>query len=88
MDLVCILITIAFYTIIAWVILSWVAGVGRLPWDHPVRRVYTGIDKALQPVLRPLRSALPPLRLGTVALDLSPLVLIFGLMILQSVLCR
>lgn len=88
MDIICLVLTIAFYTIIAWVILSWVAGVGRLPWDHPVRRVYTAIDKALQPVLRPLRSALPPLRMGAVALDLSPLVLMFGLLILQSLLCN
>lgn len=87
MDLVCFIITIAYWVIIAWVILSWVAGVGRLPYDHPVRRAYSAIDKALQPVLRPLRSALPPLRLGTVALDLSPLVLIFGLIIIQAIIC-
>ncbi len=87
MSLICFAIDIAYWTIIAWVILSWVTGVGRLSWDHPVRRVYTAIDKALQPVLRPLRSALPPLRIGGAALDLSPLVLIFGLTILRAIIC-
>lgn len=87
MGLICFIISIAYWVIIAWVILSWVAGVGRLPFDHPVRRVYTAIDRALQPVLRPLRSALPPLRLGAAALDLSPLVLIFGLIIIQAIIC-
>jgi YggT family protein len=86
-DLVCFVLDLAFWVIIAWVILSWVAGVGRLPWDHPVRRVYTAIDKAMQPVLRPLRSALPPVRMGAAALDLSPLILIFGLRIIQWVIC-
>lgn len=87
MDPICFALGIARWVIIAWVILSWVAGYGRLPWDHPVRRVYDRIDKMLQPVLRPLRAALPPMRIGTAALDLSPLVLIFGLIILQRILC-
>ena len=85
---ICFIITIAQGVIIAWVILSWVAGVGRLSWDHPVRKVYDAIDKSLQPVLRPIRARLPPMRMGGAALDLSPLVLIFGLFILQALICR
>ena len=87
MDLICFVLEISFWTVVVWVILSWVAGVGRLPWDHPVRKLYTAIDKALQPVLRPLRSALPPVRFGGGALDLSPLILIFGLRIVQAFAC-
>lgn len=87
MSLVCLVLEIAFWAVVVWVILSWVAGVGRLPWDHPVRRVYSAIDRGLQPVLRPLRSAIPPVRLGAAALDLSPLILIFGLRILQAFIC-
>jgi YggT family protein len=85
--LVCLVLEIAFWAVVVWVILSWVAGVGRLPWDHPVRKVYTAIDGALQPVLRPLRSAIPPVRMGVAALDLSPLILIFGLRILSAFIC-
>lgn len=87
MGLVCLVLEIAFWAVIIWVVLSWVAGVGRLPWDHPVRRFYTAIDKGLQPVLRPLRSALPPIRLGAAALDLSPLILIIGLQIVRGFIC-
>ena len=78
------ILDLAFYAIIIWVILSYVINFGRLPWGHPVRRVYDAIDRVLQPVLRPLRRVLPPVRLGNVALDLSPLVLILGIGILRG----
>ncbi len=88
MDLICTLITFARYVVIAWVILSLVANLGRLPWDHPVRRLYNWIDKPMRRVLGPIRDALPPVRMGgAMALDLSPLVLLFGLLILQIIVC-
>ena len=37
------------------------------------------------PVLTPLRRVLPPVRLGSVLLDLSPIVVIIGLQVLQAV---
>ena len=37
-----------------------------------------------EPVLAPLRAVLPPVRMGGAALDLSPMVLIFGILILLS----
>ncbi len=40
-----------------------------------------------EPVLGPIRRALPPLRLGGMALDLSPIVVIFGVTILQGIIC-
>lgn len=43
--------------------------------------VYTVTD----PPLRALRSVIPPVRLGAVALDLSPLILLIGLYLLQIV---
>jgi YggT family protein len=36
---------------------------------------------ATEPVLAPLRAILPPVRMGGMALDLSPTVLIFGIII-------
>ena len=39
------------------------------------------------PVLGPLRRVLPPLRMGAMALDLSPIVACFGFSILMGVLC-
>lgn len=37
---------------------------------------------ATEPVLAPLRAVLPPVRMGAMALDLSPTVLILGIYIL------
>jgi YggT family protein len=43
--------------------------------------VYTATD----PPLRAIRRVIPPLRLGQVALDLSPMVLLIALWLLQGV---
>ncbi|MDZ7734058.1 MAG: YggT family protein [Acidimicrobiia bacterium] len=40
-----------------------------------------------EPVLGPLRRALPPVRLGTVGLDLSPIIVFLGITILRSIIC-
>jgi len=85
--LVCLLLRLAYYALIVWIILSYVVAFGRLPWGHPVRRVYDGIAAVVNPVLAPIRRVLPPLRLGAMALDLSPLVLFFGILILQGLVC-
>lgn len=39
------------------------------------------------PILGPLRRNIPPVRLGAVALDLSPIIVIFGIGILRSNIC-
>lgn len=85
MDIVLFILDLAFFAIIIWIILSYVINFGRLAWGHPIRRVFDAIDRVLQPVLAPLRRVLPPLRIGGMALDLSPLVLIIGLRILRSI---
>ena len=54
-DLLCFILLLAFYTILAWVILSYVVSFGRLPWGHPVRRIYDAINRVLQPILLPIR---------------------------------
>jgi YggT family protein len=87
LDIICTLLLLAVVVILAWVILSYVVGFGNLPWGHPVRRVYDFIDRGLQPVLQPLRRVLPAVRMGSMALDLSPLVLIFGVGILRGIIC-
>lgn len=88
MEIVCLLLTVAFWAIIAWIILSYVAGFGRLSWDHPVRKLYDLLARGIDPVLRPIRSVVPPIRMGGMALDLSPLILIIGLSLLRAFICR
>jgi len=60
--------------LIAYVILSWVP---RLP--EPLVPFQLGVRRLVDPVLAPLRRVIPPLRLGGGALDLSILVLFFGI---------
>jgi YggT family protein len=41
-----------------------------------------------EPVLAPIRSILPSVRLGAASLDLSPMVLILGIFVIQGIICR
>jgi YggT family protein len=88
LDVVCVIIDVLFWGIIVWIVLSYVAAFGRLSFDHPVRKVYDWLSRFIEPVLRPLRNVLPPVRIGGAALDLSPLVLIIGLQVVSWVICR
>ena len=66
--------------LIAYVIIAWVP---RMPEPlQPAARVVRGL---VDPVLAPLRRVMPPLRIGGVGLDLSILVLFFGVSILDAV---
>jgi|COG998Drversion2_1049125.scaffolds.fasta_scaffold00607_8 YggT family protein len=85
--IICTLLQIAFWGIIAWVILSYVVAYGRLPSGHPVRRIYDALEKVMQPLLRPIRALIPSVRMGSVALDLSPIILILGISILRGIVC-
>jgi len=55
--------------------------------EHPVGRVRHLFRLATQPLLAPLRALIPPVRMGAVAVDLSPLILILALNLLAQVLC-
>ena len=87
LDLICAVLTGAVWIIIAWIVLSYVVNFGRLGWDHPVRRLYDGLSKLIEPVMRPIRNVIPPLRIGGAALDLSPVILILGISLLRRVIC-
>ncbi len=79
-SVVCIVGQLYFLALMARIILSWFpmqpggAGAGAFSFLYSVT----------EPVLGPLRRAIPPLRLGAMALDLSPIIVIFGLRILLS----
>lgn len=87
MQIICFVLRMGVLAIFAWIILSYVVAFGKIPWGHPVRRLYDGLSKAIDPILRPIRSVLPPVRFGNAALDLSPLVLVLGVTILLRVIC-
>jgi YggT family protein len=68
--------------LLVWIVLSYVVVFGRVSWDHPVRKAYDFLSRIIEPVLKPIRAVIPPVRVSGAALDLSPLVLIFGLQLL------
>lgn len=74
-------LTLYFYAVFAWVILSWV----RVSSVHPLGRLQTFLDRIIYPVILPIRRVIPPIRIGGGALDLSPIVLLVGIQILISI---
>lgn len=81
-QILCLLLTIYFIILIIRIVLSWVPS---LP--DPIQPLARGIYAATDPVLIPLRRILPPVQMGAVGLDLSPLVIFFAIAILQGLLC-
>ena len=69
------------YALFAWIILSWV----QVSPEHPLGQVKYVLDKGFTRILEPIRSRMPTLRIGMDGLDLSPLVLIFGVNLLQPI---
>ena len=81
--LLCSLLEVATYAILIWVVLSWIPTTE----GHPLRSAKDFLDRVLNPLLRPIRRFMSPVRLGGVGLDLSPVVLIIGVLLLQRVVC-
>jgi len=82
-SIICLLLQIYFLAVLAWVVLSWV----QVSSVHPLGKVQVFLDRIIYPVILPLRRVLPPLRLGGMALDLSPLVLMLGISLLRRYVC-
>lgn len=73
--------------LIARLVIDWIQVFAR-DWRPrgPLAIVAEGIYTLTDPPLRALRRVIPPIRLGSVALDLSFIVLIIGLSLLVSLL--
>ena len=80
------LIQLLSLAMLAWIVLSYIVVFGRVPFDHPVRKIYDGLSKVIEPLLKPIRAVVPPVRMGGASLDLSPLILIIGLQVLAGIL--
>jgi len=72
------LLTIYFYAVFAWVILSWI----RVSSTHPLGKIQVFLDRIIYPVILPIRRVIPPIRIGGGALDLSPIILLIVIQIL------
>ena len=74
---------ILFAFIIAWVLIGWFP---TYPSNGFLQAAYEVVGRVATPILRPIRSVLPSLNLGGMALDLSPIVAIFALSIARRLL--
>lgn len=71
------------WIIVIQAILSWLVAFNVVNLQNRfVRSVLDGLDRLLNPVLRPIRNLLPDMG----GIDLSPLVLILGIMLAQRLL--
>jgi len=82
-DILGLIIEIAFWVILAQAILSWLLHFGIVsPRQEIVGRIWYGLERVTEPVYRPIRRFLPDLG----GIDLSPMVVIIGLLILRNLL--
>lgn len=80
---ICPLLDMASWVVLIWVVLSWIPATE----GHPLRSAKDFLDRVLNPVIRPIRNMLPPVRLGNVGVDLSPVVLFVGISVLRRIAC-
>ena len=67
----------------ARIILSWFP----IEPGSGIATVYGFLYAITEPVLGPIRRVIPPLGMGGMGLDLSPLIVFFGIQILQRIIC-
>jgi YggT family protein len=82
--LICRLLDAYLIVMFARIILSWFP----INPGSGMASVYGFLYSITEPVLGPIRRVIPPLGMGGMGLDLSPLVVFFGISILRSVICR
>ena len=74
---------ILFGAIIASILFSWFPSYPSIGF---FQAVYDAVRAITNPILWPIRSRIPMLRLGGFGIDLSPIIAIFGLSIARSLL--
>ena len=83
MGIICSILGIYVIIVFLRIIISWFPISGDSPMATVVGVLYT----LTEPVLGPIRRALPPVRLGGMGLDLSPIIVLFGIQILRGFIC-
>lgn len=78
------LFTVYFILIIVRIVLSWIQQFRPIPYNLPLRAAIGFIEDSVDPYLNVFRRWIPPLRLGGAGIDLSPILAIFLLLIVQS----
>ena len=83
MEIICLALQLYVIILFARVILSWFP----ITPGSAMESINDFLRMLTDPILLPLRRAIPPVRMGAMALDLSPLIALFGVQILQRIVC-
>ena len=84
MGIICILLIIYWVVLIVRVLTSFFP----VPPSGPVSSIVSVVYALTEPVLRPLRGLIPPIRMGAVGFDLSPIIVFVAIGILERAICR
>ncbi|TMK86394.1 MAG: YggT family protein [Actinobacteria bacterium] len=83
MVIICILLWAYWVIMLLRILSSWFPA----PGQGPLRQLMEVVYSVTEPVLRPLRSIIKPVRLGMVGLDLSPIIVFVVITVLQRIFC-
>lgn len=85
LDVIMIALNLYWWVIIASAIFSWLYAFGVVnPRNQVVSQIGNFLYQATEPVLRPIRRVVPTLG----AIDISPVVLLLGIILIQQVIIR
>jgi YggT family protein len=82
-SIVCLVINVYLFVVLIRILMSWVPPTPGTTYQQ----VYDGFDRVTEPVLAPIRAVLPPVSLGQMQLDLSPIVVFLGGTLLVRAIC-
>ena len=83
MSIVCLLLTLYLIAMFGRIILSWFP----ISPQSPMAQVFSFLYTITEPVLGPIRRLLPPVGMGGMGLDLSPLIVTFTLGLILQAIC-
>jgi YggT family protein len=84
-EILLMLLRVVWWIIIIQAILSWLVAFNVInTHNDAVRQIHSALDKMTEPLYRPIRKILPDFS----GLDMSPLVVLLGLAILERVIVR
>jgi YggT family protein len=80
--LVCFVIQVYLFIVLIRIFMSWVPPTPGTTYAQ----VYDVFDRLTEPVLAPIRAVLPPVRMGAMSLDLSPIVVfVVGTLLIRAI---
>ena len=82
MEIFCTVISLYLIVLFARIVLSWFP----ISPGGTMAQIFSFLYTITEPVLGPIRRVIPPVGMGGMGLDLSPIIVIFGIYILQSIL--